>query len=55
MGVYKVTYTETRKVSYGVDYRDPSGGKIRRIVSDRKKVAEAVWAKIKVELETSTY
>ena len=27
MGVYKVTYPWTGKVSYGVDYRDP-GGKI---------------------------
>jgi integrase len=55
MGVYKVTYPGSRKVSYGVDYRDPSGRKIHRIVSDRKKVAEAVWAKIKVELETDAY
>jgi integrase len=55
MGVYKVTYPGTGKVSYGVDYRDPSGRKIRRVVSDRKKVAEAVWAKIKVELETGAY
>ena len=55
MGVYKVTYPGTGKVSYGVDYRDPRGRKIRRIVSDRKKVAEAIWVKIQVGLETGAY
>jgi hypothetical protein len=55
MGVYKVTYPGTGKISYGVDYRDPGGRKIRRIVSDRKKVADAIWAKIHVELETGAY
>jgi integrase len=55
MGVYKVTYPGTGKISYGVDYREPSGRKIRRIVSDRKKVAEAIWAKIQVELKTGDY
>ena len=55
MGVYKVTYPGTGKVSYGVDYRDPGGRKSRRIVSDRKKVADAIWAKIHVELETGAY
>src|SRR4030067_3618364 len=55
MGVFKVTYPGTGNVSYGVDYRDPGGKKIRRIVSDRKKVAEAIWSKIHVELETGAY
>jgi integrase len=55
MGVYRVTYPGTGKVSYGVDYRDPGGRKIRRIVSDRKKVADSIWAKIQVELQTGAY
>jgi integrase len=44
-----------KKATYGIEYHDSAGKRIRRIVADTKKQAEDIGAEIQVELREGRY
>lgn len=54
MKAYKFTSKEG-KTSYGIDYHDRAGKRVRRIVADTKRQADEIGSQIQVELREGRY
>lgn len=55
MNIYKRKSKKTGKAKYGVDYKDPAGNRVQRLVADDLKTARLVGAKIATEMVMGKY